>query len=85
MSTPANFQSWAKERLDEMELRSPFSKTKRGGAGRASQPRAERTSHLTIGPSTVSSECRQEACEANEAALVAAKAKLEVDWKGLRG
>ncbi|MGY3419938.1 hypothetical protein ACVWZW_000413 [Bradyrhizobium sp. F1.13.4] len=81
MSTQANFQSWAKERLDEMEATLTFLD---GKAGEVQAELRAKADELRTDLRATQSEFRntvKKHAEANEAAFVAAKAKLEVDWK----
>ncbi|MET4341586.1 ElaB/YqjD/DUF883 family membrane-anchored ribosome-binding protein [Bradyrhizobium sp. RT9b] len=81
MSTQANFQSWAKERLDEMEATLTFLE---GKAGEVQAELRAKADELRTDLRAKQSEFRntvKKHAEANEAAFVAAKAKLEVDWK----
>ncbi|MET4119096.1 hypothetical protein ABIB85_004159 [Bradyrhizobium sp. JR1.5] len=81
MSTQANFQSWAKERLDEMEATLTFLD---GKAGEVQAELRAKADELRADLRAKQSEFRitvKKHAEANEAAFVAAKGKLESDWK----
>jgi hypothetical protein len=84
MSAQSNihfYLNWAKERLDEMEATLTFLEAKAGGVqaevrGMANKVLADLRTKQREFRDTV-----KKNAEANEAAWVAAKAKLEADWK----
>jgi hypothetical protein len=84
MSAQSNihfYLNWAKERLDEMEATLTFLEAKAGGVqaevrGMANKVLADLRTKQREFRDTV-----KKNAEANEAAWIAAKAKLEADWK----